>query len=75
MLRALEQPVHPFIQQDLEEEFSYRWGDMRISPDLAGAIYAARRAFLREALVGTYLKSLPDDGSAELDDGSAPTVK
>jgi hypothetical protein len=28
-----------------------------------------------EALVGTYLKSLPDDGSADLDDGSAPTVQ
>jgi hypothetical protein len=27
-----------------------------------------------EALVGTYLKSLPDDGSAEVDDGSAPTI-
>jgi hypothetical protein len=28
-----------------------------------------------EALVGTYLKSLPDDGSAELSDGTAPTVE
>jgi hypothetical protein len=27
-----------------------------------------------EALVGTYLEDLPDDGSAELDDGTAPTV-
>src|SRR5262249_10080031 len=27
-----------------------------------------------EALVGTYLQTLPDDGSAELDDGTAPTV-
>jgi hypothetical protein len=27
------------------------------------------------ALVGTYLKSLPDDGSADLDDGTAPTVE
>jgi hypothetical protein len=27
-----------------------------------------------EALVGTYLPTLPDDGSAELDDGTAPTV-
>ena len=28
-----------------------------------------------DALVGTYLKSLPDDGSADLDDGTAPTVE
>ncbi len=28
-----------------------------------------------EALVGTYLKVLPEDGSAELDDGTAPTVR
>jgi glyoxylase-like metal-dependent hydrolase (beta-lactamase superfamily II) len=27
-----------------------------------------------EALVGTYLKSLPDDGSSDLDDGTAPTA-
>jgi hypothetical protein len=25
-------------------------------------------------LVGTYLKSLPDDGSSDLDDGTTPTV-
>jgi hypothetical protein len=28
-----------------------------------------------DALVGTYLKSLPDDGSDDLDDGTAPTVE
>ena len=28
-----------------------------------------------EALVGTYLKSLPDDGSADLADETAPTVE
>jgi hypothetical protein len=28
-----------------------------------------------DALVGTYLRSLPDDGSADLDDGTAPTVE
>ena len=28
-----------------------------------------------DALVGTYLQSLPDDGSAELDDGTTPTVE
>ncbi len=28
-----------------------------------------------DALVGTYLQSLPDDGSAELADGTTPTVE
>jgi hypothetical protein len=34
-----------------------------------------RRPPSEDALVGTYLKSLPDDGSADLDDGTAPTVE
>jgi len=45
---------------------------------LATEIYHRERGALprsEEALVGTYLKSLPDDGTAELDDGSAPTVE
>ena len=28
-----------------------------------------------DALVGTYLQSLPDDGSAELADGTTPSVE
>jgi hypothetical protein len=43
---------------------------------LANEIYHRERGSLapsNEALVGTYLKSLPDDGSADVDDGSAPT--
>jgi hypothetical protein len=45
---------------------------------LAGAIYSRERGSplpSEEALVGTYLKSLPDDGSGELDDGTTPTVE
>ena len=45
---------------------------------LAGEIYRRERGALPpsdEALVGTYLKSLPDDGSAEVADGSTPTVE
>ena len=44
---------------------------------LATEIYHRERGSLPpsdEALVGTYLKSLPDDGSADLDDGTAPTA-
>jgi hypothetical protein len=45
---------------------------------LAGALYHRERGGLppsEDALVGTYLKSLPDDGSADLDDGTVPTVQ
>ena len=45
---------------------------------LATEIYRRERGSLPpsdEALVGTYLKSLPDDGSADVDDGTAPTVE
>jgi hypothetical protein len=44
---------------------------------LATEMYHRERGSLpssNEALVGTYLKSLPDDGSADLDDGTAPTA-
>jgi len=44
---------------------------------LASELYRRERGApppAEEALVGTYLPTLPDDGSAELDDGTAPTV-
>ena len=62
--------------------------DRRVVPDrkahrelvimLATEIYRRERGSLPpsdEALVGTYLKSLPDDGSAEVDDGTTPIVE
>ncbi len=45
---------------------------------LATEIYRRERGSLPpsdEALVGTYLKSLPDDGSADLADETTPTVE
>jgi hypothetical protein len=45
---------------------------------LATEIYRRERGALPpsdEALVGTYLKRLPDDGSADLTDGMTPTVQ
>ena len=45
---------------------------------LATEIYRRERGRLppsEEALVGTYLKSLPDDGSADLADETTPTVE
>jgi hypothetical protein len=44
---------------------------------LAGELYQREHGVLPpsdEALVGTYLKRLPSDGSDEVDDGSAPTI-
>ena len=45
--------------------------------ELASQLYFREHGALppsEEALVGTYLKSLPDDGSAEIGDESTPTV-
>jgi hypothetical protein len=45
---------------------------------LAGELYKRDRgapAPSEEALVGIYLERLPDDGSSELDDGTAPTIR
>ncbi len=45
---------------------------------LATEIYRRERGSLPssdEALVGTYLKSLPDDRSPDVDDGTAPTAE
>jgi hypothetical protein len=50
-------------------------GDLVIM--LATEIYHRERGSLppsEEALVGTYLKSLPDDGSADVDDRTVPTA-
>jgi hypothetical protein len=44
---------------------------------LASELYRRERGVFpprEEVLVGAYLQALPDDGSAELDDGTAPTV-
>jgi hypothetical protein len=45
---------------------------------LATEIYRRERGApppSEDALVGTYLQGLPDDGSAELADGTTPTVE
>jgi hypothetical protein len=54
-----------------------RRGYRELVVSLAGELYHRERGVTapsEEALVGTYLKSLPDDGWADLDDGTAPTV-
>ena len=57
-----------------QERRGYR--DLVLS--LAEELYHREHGVLpssEEALVGTYLKSLPDDGSADLADGTVPTVQ
>jgi hypothetical protein len=48
MMRALEQPVRLLTWEELGWEYTYRLGDMQLSPDMVGYLYAARRFLLRE---------------------------
>jgi hypothetical protein len=48
MMRALEQPVSPMIEQEVGWEYDFRLGDMQLSPDMVDALDAARRFLLRE---------------------------
>jgi hypothetical protein len=61
----------PSVRQ--REQAGYR----ELVVTLAGQLYRRERGVVPpsdEALVGTYLESLPDDGSAEIPDKSTPTV-
>jgi hypothetical protein len=56
---------------------SEKSGHRRLVVELAGQLYLRERGVLppsEDALVGRYLKCLPDDGSAEIGDESTPTV-
>ena len=69
-----EWPWPPVSYPGLRDRKAYR----ELVIMLATEIYHRERGSFPssdEALVGTYLKSLPDDGSAELDDGTTPTVQ
>jgi len=64
----------PWPPDRLQDRRAYR--DLVIM--MATEIYRRERGALppsEEALVGTYLQSLPDDGSGELADGTTPTVE
>jgi hypothetical protein len=66
-----EQSYLPAVR--LAEQRGYR--DLLIL--LAADLYRRERGrppASDEVLVGTYLKSLPDDGMADLDDGTTPTI-
>ena len=67
-------PVRPRDRRTVADRRAYR--DLVIM--LATEIYRRERGApppTEDALVGTYLQSLPDDGSAELADGTTPTVE
>jgi hypothetical protein len=67
-------PVQPRDRRTLADRTAYR--DLVIM--LVTEIYRRERGApppTEDALVGTYLQSLPDDGSAELADGTTPTVE
>jgi hypothetical protein len=67
--------------------YEFPWSSVRISEQrehralvvlLAGELYQRDRGTVApsdQALVGPYLDHLPDDGSDEVDDGKAPTVR
>jgi hypothetical protein len=48
MVRALEQPLPPVAREEIGWEYTYRLGDMQLSPDMVGYLSAARRFLLRE---------------------------
>ena len=48
LMGALEQPIPLSAQQAIEGEWTFRLGDMSLSPDMVGQLEAARRFLLRE---------------------------
>jgi hypothetical protein len=67
-------PVRPRDRRTFADRRAYR--DLVIM--LATEIFRRERGApppTDDALIGTYLESLPDDGSAELADGTTPTVE
>jgi hypothetical protein len=48
MMRALEQTVPLLAWEEIWWEDTYRLGDMQLSPNMVGYLYAARRFLLRE---------------------------
>jgi hypothetical protein len=77
MMRGYDEwlpPVQPRDRKTVADRRAYR--DLVIM--LATEIYRRERGApppTEDALVGTYLQSLPDDGSADLADGTTPTVE
>jgi hypothetical protein len=48
LMDALQRPISPSAQQEIEGEWTFRLGDMSLSPEVVGHLEAARRFLLRE---------------------------
>jgi len=48
LMGALERPIPLSAQQDIEGEWTFRLGDLSLSPEMVGQLEAARRFLLRE---------------------------
>jgi hypothetical protein len=48
VVRALERPMPPFTQEEMEGEWTFRFGDMGLSPNMVRSIEAAQCFVLRE---------------------------
>jgi hypothetical protein len=48
IMRSLERPMDPLLQQEIEGERTFRLGDMQLSADIIESIEAARHFLLRE---------------------------
>jgi hypothetical protein len=48
LMGALERPIPISVQQEIEGEWTFRLGDMSLSPEMVGQLEAARRFLLRE---------------------------
>jgi hypothetical protein len=47
-MRSLERPMNPYVQQEIEGEWTYRLSDMQLPLDMIETFQAARRFLLRE---------------------------
>jgi hypothetical protein len=48
LMREIERPMPHWIQEEIEREWTFRLGDMALSPTLIDSLEAARRFLLRE---------------------------
>ena len=63
LMEALERPIPPSALQDIELEWTFRLGDLSISPEIVGQLEAARR----------FLQRVPEESGASFD-CSVPTT-
>ena len=78
MITTLDLKSFPWAQMWTQVHFQELRSYRLLVVSLAEELYRRERGSMPpsdEALVGTYLQALPEDGSAELDDGTTPIVR